>query len=170
MTTQVNALSNTLLALLLLPKLRAATSSDGATAASPPHLCFLHSLASHAVEPKMLPDAGSGQTLLGNLNDRAKFDVTWQYYLAKLAAWLAIRGMIEHPEFDTQGIVVNACCLGMCRTNMQRDFPFVRRIMAKVSLLPLSRSAGEGSRSLITATGLGPEGNGKFWRDDEFFA
>jgi len=51
---------------------------------------------------------------------------------------------------------------------LQRDFPFVQRIMAKVSLLPLSRSAEQGSRSLITATGLGPESNGRFWRDDEY--
>ncbi|KAK7928168.1 hypothetical protein PG985_005166 [Apiospora marii] len=164
MTTQVNVLSNTLLALLLLPRLRAAASPDGATSASLPHLCFLNSLASHVVEPKILPDAGSDQTLLGSLNDRAKFDVTRQYYLAKLAAWFAIRGLIEHPDFDTRDVVINACCPGMCRTNMQRDFPFVQRIMAKVSLLPLSRSAEEGSRSLITATGLGPETLEIYWK------
>ncbi|KAK7981652.1 hypothetical protein PG988_003890 [Apiospora saccharicola] len=168
-TTQVNVLSNTLLALLLLPKLRAAASASNETSESLPHLCFLNSLASHAVEPKMLPDAaGRGETLLGNLNDRANYDVTRHYYLAKLAAWFAIRGLIEHPDFDTRNVIINACCTGMCRTNLQRDFPFVQRIMAKVSLLPLSRSAEEGSRSLITATGLGPESNGMFWRDDAY--
>ncbi|KAK7957075.1 NAD(P)-binding protein [Apiospora aurea] len=169
MTTLVNVLSNTLLALLLLPKLRPAVSS-GETS-SPPHLCFLNSLASHVVEPEMLPPSGSGQTLLGRLNDRAKFDVTRHYYLAKLAAWFAIRGMIEHPpqNIRTRGnVIINACCPGMCRTNMQRDFPLVKRLMAKVSLLPLSRSAEEGSRSLISATGLGPESNGKLWRGDDF--
>ncbi|KAK8051096.1 hypothetical protein PG993_002481 [Apiospora rasikravindrae] len=174
MTTQVNVLSNTLLALLLLPKLRAsgAPTGDKGDKDSPsslPHLCFLNSLASHVVEPKMLPAAASGQTLLDHLNDRAKFDVTKHYYLAKLAAWFAMSGMIEHPrDFETRDVIINACCPGMCRTNMQRDFPFVKRIMAKVSLLPLSRSAEEGSRSLINATGLGPESNGKFWRNDEF--
>ncbi|KAK8079550.1 NAD(P)-binding protein [Apiospora hydei] len=151
MTTQVNVLSNTLLALLLLPKLRPAASS-GETS-SLPHLCFLNSLASHVVEPQMLPAPNSGQTLLGHLNDRAQFDVTRHYYLAKLAAW---------------NVIINACCPGMCRTNMQRDFPLVKRLMAKMSLLPLSRSAEEGSRSLISASGLGPESNGKFWRDGEF--
>ncbi|KAK8128525.1 hypothetical protein PG984_009633 [Apiospora sp. TS-2023a] len=167
-TTQVNVLSNTLLALLLLPKMRATAASPNETSSSLPHLCFLNSLASHVVEPKMLPDADRGETLLGNLNDRTKYDVTRHYYLAKLAAWFAIRGLIEHPDFDTRDIIVNACCTGMCRTNLQRDFPFVQRIMAKVSLMPLSRSAEQGSRSLITATGLGPESNGSFWRDDAY--
>ncbi|GAW21902.1 hypothetical protein ANO14919_114280 [Xylariales sp. No.14919] len=166
LTTQVNVLSNTLLALRLLPKLRAAAASSGD--GSLPHLCFLNSLASHVVNPEWLPPAG--QTLIGALNDRPKFDLTRHYYLAKLAAWFGILGVVKRSEayHDTHKVVINACCPGMCRTNMQRDLPWFQRISQKIMLLPLSRSAEEGSRSLVGATGLGPESIGKFWRNDDY--
>ncbi|KAI1419986.1 hypothetical protein F5Y12DRAFT_775164 [Xylaria sp. FL1777] len=166
LTTQVNVLSNTLLALRLLPKLRAAAASSSDNFL--PHLCFLNSLASHVVNPEWLPPAG--QTLIGALNDRSKFDLTRHYYLAKMAAWFGILGIVERSEayHDTRKVVINACCPGMCRTNMQRDFPWFQRISQQIMLLPLSRSAEEGSRSLVSATGLGPESTGKFWRNDEY--
>ncbi|KAI0536877.1 hypothetical protein GGR58DRAFT_514268 [Xylaria digitata] len=163
LTTQVNVLSNTLLALRLLPKLRAAAASSKDN--FPQHLCFLNSSASHVVNPEWLPPAG--QTLIGALNDRSKFDLTNHYYLAKLAAWFGILGVVERSEayHDTRKVVINACCPGMCRTNMQRDLPWFQRISQKIALLPLSRSA-EGGRSLVSATGLGPESIGKFWNDE----
>ncbi|KAI0514634.1 hypothetical protein F5B22DRAFT_647389 [Xylaria bambusicola] len=165
MTTQVNVLSNTLLALRILPKLRAAASSEGDCL---PHLCFMNSLASHAVDPEWLPSAG--QTLLiGTLNDPSKFDLTRHYYLTKLAAWFAISRIarvVEHSEAnrDEHKVIINACCPGMCRTNMQRDLPWYMRLSQQAFLLPLSRSVEEGSRSLVSATGLGPESMGKLWR------
>ncbi|KAI1307167.1 hypothetical protein F5Y03DRAFT_394208 [Xylaria venustula] len=166
MTTQVNVLSNTLLALRLLPKLRAAAASSENNFF--PHLCFLNSLASHAVNPEWLPSVG--QTLIQALNDRSEFDLTRHYYLAKLAAWYGILGVVEHSAayHDAHEVVINACCPGMCRTNMQRDLPWFQRISQQIALLPLSRSAEEGSRSLVSATGLGPESIGKFWRNDRY--
>ncbi|RYC57968.1 hypothetical protein CHU98_g8241 [Xylaria longipes] len=153
--------------LRLLPKLRAAAAASS-NDNSLPHLCFLNSLASHVVNPEWLPPAG--QTLIGALNDRSKFDLTRHYYLAKLAAWFSILGIVERSQayHDAHEVVINACCPGMCRTNMQRDLPWFQRITQKMVLLPLSRSAEEGSRFLISATWLGPESTGKFWRNDEY--
>ncbi|KAI0139855.1 hypothetical protein GGR57DRAFT_521146 [Xylariaceae sp. FL1272] len=167
MTTQVNILSNTLLALRLLAKLRAAVPSAGDNGRQP-HLCFVNSLASHVVDPTWLPPPG-GQSLLDDLNDPSKFETTRQYFLTKLAAWYGILGVIEHSkEISSEHIVINASCPGMCRTNMQRDLPWMQRTMQKIALLPLSRSAEEGSRSLVSATALGVESTGKFWRNDEY--
>ncbi|KAI0108169.1 hypothetical protein F4814DRAFT_451448 [Daldinia grandis] len=118
--TQVNVLSNTLIALLIIFKLRAsATELDHDVL---PHLCFLNSLASHVVEPAMLP---TDQTLLEKLDDPSKFDTIAQYYLAKSAAFFAIQGIIEElkKRGEVDGIIINACCPDLYKPNMQRDFP-----------------------------------------------
>ncbi|KAI0452035.1 hypothetical protein F5B21DRAFT_506652 [Xylaria acuta] len=56
LTTKVNLLSNTLFALRLLLRPRAAAASSDGT--SLPHLCFLDTLPSHVVNPEWLPPAG----------------------------------------------------------------------------------------------------------------
>ncbi|KAI1643586.1 uncharacterized protein F4817DRAFT_361430 [Daldinia loculata] len=127
-------LSNTLLVLLILPKLRASTTESDHNAL--PHLCFLNSLASHR----------------SSINDPFKFDITAQYYLVKLAAFFAIQGIIEQlkERGEADGIIINACCPGLCKTKMPRDFPLA------------------GSHTLVSATGLGPESSGKLWRNDKY--
>ena len=64
--------------------------------------------------------------------------------------------------------MINANDPGLCKTGMLKDFPaFVRVIMAgKFGLV--GRSVEEGARTLVSATGLGVESDGRFWRNDEF--
>lgn len=161
-STQVNVLSTALMALLLLPKLRE-TASSGVI----PHLCFVNSQSSHLVKLNQVP---TNQTLIERLNDKSQFDSTTQYFLVKLAAWYAVRGIVERMQKDHApgDVIINACCPGMCRTDQGRDFPLGVRIFMGGFQAIFARSAEQGSRSLVSATGLGVESNGKFWANDGY--
>ncbi|KAJ4414715.1 hypothetical protein N0V82_007767 [Gnomoniopsis sp. IMI 355080] len=165
-TLQVNVLSQALLALLLLRKMRttaAAVAASDTNAA--PHLSFLHSIAGFEVTADWIP---YGQSLVQRCNDPSKWDPTKQYYLAKLALWNVIEGLVQRESQDEQGrkIIINASCPSGCKTNMGRNFPgFVKPILA-VQHFFCGRSAEQGARTLVGATALGAESHGKLWRND----
>lgn len=166
-TLAVNVLSQALLAILLQPMMRAA-----AAAATPdgfvPHLSFLHSIAGFEVTADWLPP---GQSLIQRCNDRGKWDPSKQYYLAKLALWGVIEGLIEryHEDEGCREIIINASCPSGCKTNMGRNFPaFVKPILALQHFI-CGRTAEQGARTLVGATALGPESHGKLWRNDELY-
>lgn len=167
-TLEVNVLSQALLALLLLPNMRAAAAAAAATASDDnfaPHLSFLHSIAGFEVTADWLPH---GQSLLQRCDDESQWDPTKQYYLAKLALWDVIEGLMERCGQDDKGrkIIINASCPSGCKTNMGRNFPgFVKPILA-VQHFFCGRSAEQGARTLVGATALGPESHGKLWRND----
>lgn len=164
-TLAVNVLSQALLAILLQPIMRTATTTaapDGFV----PHLSFLHSIAGFEVTADWLP---VGQSLIQRLNDQAKWDPTKQYFLAKFALWGVIEGLIERYREDEacRNIVINASCPSGCKTNMGRNFPsFVKPILALQHFI-CGRTAEQGARSLVGATALGSESTGKLWRNDE---
>lgn len=161
MTLQVNVLSQALLALLLLPKLRAASENGFLS-----HLSFLHSIAGFEVPSAWLPP---GQSLIQRCNDQSKWDATKQYYLTKLALWEVVEGLAERCKNESEGqaIIVNATCPSGCKTNMGRNFPaFVKPILALQHFV-CGRTAEQGARTLVGATALGPESHGKLWRNDK---
>ncbi|KAI1127211.1 NAD(P)-binding protein [Nemania abortiva] len=161
-TTQVSVLSTTLLTLLLLPKLQqtaAIPSPDGYR----PHITFMDSIAIFDITNEMLP---SGQTLIQRCDDESKWDSIKQYFLIKLATWYAVKGVAELCE--NSGIIVNATCPGLCKTNVVRDLPLVYRMFMAARMFFVGRSAEQGSRSLVSATILGPESHGQFWNNDRY--
>ncbi|ROW07079.1 hypothetical protein VPNG_06636 [Cytospora leucostoma] len=166
-TLEVNVLSQALLALLLLPKMRATASAPDASGDDfAPHLSFLHSIAGFEVTEDWLPH---GQSLIQRCNDQSKWDPTKQYYLAKLALWNVLEGLVELCSKDEEGrkIIINASCPSGCKTNMGRNFPgFVKPILALHHFI-CGRSAEQGARTLVGATALGPESHGKLWRNDK---
>ncbi|KAI1328397.1 hypothetical protein F5Y16DRAFT_154156 [Xylariaceae sp. FL0255] len=174
LSTQVNVLSTALMALLILPKLPETAAAEGDIT----HLSFLNSQASHLVKPEQLPK--EGETLIQRLDDSAQFDSATQYFLVKLAAWFVIRGIVERSGQESRskrggagaecsGVAINASCPGMCRTDQGRDFPLRVRIFMSGFQAIFARSAEEGSRTLISATGLGLESTGKFWVNDAYY-
>lgn len=174
LSTQVNVLSTALMALLLLPRLRETAAADEDLT----HLSFVNSQSSHLVKPEQLPK--KGETLIQRLDDSAQFDSTTQYFLVKLAAWFVMRGIAERSGqesrsrnggagAETSGVAINASCPGMCRTDQGRDFPLGVRIFMGGFQAVFARSAEEGSRTLVSATGLGLESTGKFWVNDAYY-
>jgi NAD(P)-dependent dehydrogenase (short-subunit alcohol dehydrogenase family) len=166
-SVEVNLLSSALLGLLLLPKLQETAklpSPDG----SRPHLSILNSIVIFTVDEKMVPS--DGQKLVQRLDDAKKWDPIRQYLLVKIATWYATKGIAELFDQRQSNVVVNATCPGLCSTNMARDVPSVFKIFMVIQNYFLARTAEMGSRTLVSATGLGPESHGKFWTNDKYHA
>lgn len=170
MTLQVNVLSTALMALLLLPKLRetAAAAEDEDSA---PHLPFLLSVAAWDVDASDLPP---GQSLIQRCDDEAKWDMAKQYFLVKLALWYFIQGLVEREEnvaksrSRSQRVIINANCPGLCKTAMDRNFPFFFRLFMMLQYFFLGRSAEQGARTMVGAAALGQESMGKLWNNDKY--
>lgn len=161
MAIQVNVLSTALMAILLLPLLRRTASATNEA----PHLTFVNSMGHEEVLKEWYSDTGS---LLERANDRSRFDTRQSYAMVKLLG-MAVMKQVAKATLKPDGrseIIVNACCPFWCRTNLGRNFPLpLRFIMGGVQRFT-ARSAEEGSRTLVGATALGPESQGRFWHHD----
>ncbi|GAW22508.1 hypothetical protein ANO14919_120450 [Xylariales sp. No.14919] len=164
---QINVLSTALMAILLLDKVQktaAADSNDGYI----PHITFLNSVATQDVLGEWIPE---DQTLVQRINDPTKFEHVSQYYLVKLAARYFIEGLAAHctrtsPEGETN-IIVNCSCPAMCRgTDLHRGYPWYVRLLMIPYKLICGRDPEHGSRTLVSAAGLGRESHGRLWIND----
>lgn len=158
---EVNVLSTALMVLLLLPKIRATGAQSDRLA--PAHLCFLNSMATQEVDEKWIP---SEKSLIERIGDSSSFDHISQYYLVKLAGRYFMQGMADATEED-DNVVINCCCPAMCRTNLHQHYGLLVRIILYPYKMFCGRSAEQGARTLVSATGLGRESHGKLWLNDD---
>ncbi|KAI2601873.1 short-chain dehydrogenase/reductase [Hypoxylon sp. NC1633] len=158
---EVNVLSTALMALLLLPKIRATGAQSDRL--DPTHLCFLNSLATQEVDEKWIPP---GESLIERIGNPSTFDHVSQYYLVKLAARYFVQGMADATE-ENDNIVINCCCPAFCRTNLHQYYGLLVRVMLYPYKMICGRSAEQGARTLVSATGLGHESHGKLWLNDD---
>lgn len=163
MAVQVNVLSTALMGLLLLPKLRAAAQARPGLV----HLTFVNSIAHTEVQRSWF----EGRTLLEAANDKKTFNAQKSYGMVKLLGMAAMRGVADAVAKgpDADSIVVNACCPSLCKTDLGRDFGVVMKIMMVPMQAAFARTAEQGSRTLVSASALGPESFGKFWSHDVLF-
>ncbi|GAD97202.1 short-chain dehydrogenase/reductase family protein [Paecilomyces variotii No. 5] len=162
-TLQVNALSTALLALLLLPKLRASTSEAG-----PAHLTIVSSYQFTRVKAESLRTDGS---LLKYLNDPKGFSGGKQYGISKLLLEYAIKNVASLTRNDdgTLQVIVNSVSPGFCGSSLGRQFNrFYERWATWLIYKLFARTPEEGSRSLVSATYQGVESHGKCWRSDGY--
>lgn len=169
-TFQCNVLAPTLLALLLLPKVRAAAAALPAEGPVDerefPTISFVNSVAHNEVVGGDVP---RDQSLVQRINDKARFDYVKQYFLVKLAGWYAMRGVAERSgDARAARVVVNATCPGLCKTNMLSGMPLLNRIVMAITYFIMGRTAEQGARTMISATALGPESHGRFWTNDTY--
>lgn len=161
-TLQVNVLSTALLALLLLPKLRASKSE-----ATTPHLTIVSS-GSHAwVTRDQLGDEGS---LLAYGNAVENFAGQRQYAISKLFVMYVTNELAALATSPTGApeVIVTSCCPGFCTSDLGRQYDsWIERIASWLFYSIFARSTEEGSRTLVRATALGPEAHGKWWKDYE---
>ncbi|KAI1392106.1 short-chain dehydrogenase/reductase [Hypoxylon trugodes] len=158
---QVNVLSTALMALLLLPKIRDTGRRSGSQ--DPAHLCILNSMATQEFDEKWIEP---GESLIDRIGDSSKFDHVSQYYLVKLAARYFIQG-ISNSSKDDETVVINCCCPALSWTNLHRHYGLFTNIMLYPYKLLCARTAEQGARTLVSATGLGRESHGKLWLNDE---
>ncbi|PLN77385.1 short-chain dehydrogenase/reductase family protein [Aspergillus taichungensis] len=162
-TLQVNTLSTSLLALLLLPKLRA-----GSTGSDPAHLTVVSSQQFVRVQTKSLRTPGP---LLKHLNDPRNFAGPAQYGISKLLLEYVLKtvaGKIRQDDGSVP-VIINTVSPGFCASSLGRQFNrFYERWVTWVVYKLFARTAEQGSRSLVSGTYQGVESHGKCWRSDGY--
>ncbi|KAH7139571.1 hypothetical protein B0J11DRAFT_422276 [Dendryphion nanum] len=162
MAVQVNVLSTALMALLLLPLLRKTARETH----SPTHMTFVNSAGHAETEKAWLKDS-----LLSTADDEASFDVRKSYMMVKLLGMVVMKKIARqaNDRNEQDGVIVNACCPGLCRTNLGRNFSLAMKVLTAGFQFFTARTAEEGSRTLVGASALGWESHGKFWHHDVLF-
>ncbi|KAI0183716.1 short-chain dehydrogenase/reductase [Xylaria flabelliformis] len=162
MAVQVNVLSTALMAVLLLPLLRATAKE------STPHLTFVNSNGHDLAKREWLGPDGS---LLQACNKEQDWVAEKSYSLVKLAGMAIMQHIAKiTAAASTAGgspdIIVNAVCPGLCKTDLGRNFGFVQKAIGSIVLSFIARTAEQGSRTLVSGTALGPESHGRLWHHD----
>ncbi|KAG6353644.1 hypothetical protein INS49_005352 [Diaporthe citri] len=171
MAVQVNVLSTALMAVLLLPLLRA-TAAARPAGATPPHLTFVNSNGHDMVQREWL---GEDQSLLRAANKEDGWVDNRSYATVKLIGMAVMLAVARASAGDTgpdsspqrPQVIVNAVCPALCRTDLGRNYGWLaKRVGMPIFYGLFARTAEEGSRSLVSATALGPESHGRFWHHD----
>ena len=169
-TLQVNTISTALLALLLIPKLRASKRGE-----SDPHMVIVSSGLYHSVTAKELGvEPARPENILKGCNDSAdRFAAgngVRQYSISKLLVMFVVKeiaNLATAPDGEPQ-VLVTSCCPGACVTDLGRQYNRWYEKLAMSLLGPIiTRSVEEGSRTLVSATALGPESQAGYWKNDQ---
>ncbi|KAM5445007.1 hypothetical protein MferCBS31731_000466 [Microsporum ferrugineum] len=166
-TLQTNALSTALLGLLLLPKLRASRDTITGTAA---HLTFISSGSyRHATAEELQPEGTS--SILQHLNSEEAFRAHSQYRLSKVLVEYTTKSIANLTRCDDGSVevIVNSACPGYCRSRLGREYDtWHERMFVTIFERIFGRTSEQGSRTLVSATLLGEESHGKWWRSDQY--
>ncbi|KAM5451822.1 putative secondary metabolism biosynthetic enzyme [Microsporum audouinii] len=155
-TITVNVVSTMLLALLLLPKLRASAVDKGPI----PRLCIV---ASDRHVMTNLPQWKTPNTFV-TLRKETKSGPDDRYYVSKLLQVLCMRALAADIASTNPRVVVNAFTPGYCLTGLVNKMTGFWGFQLQVMKV-LARTAVEGSRTLIHAASLGWEGHGQYLND-----
>jgi NAD(P)-dependent dehydrogenase (short-subunit alcohol dehydrogenase family) len=157
MSVQVNVLSTTYLAILLLPKLRATSSTTG----KPAHLEIIASTGHRDVNPESVQ---GNEGILKKVNDEKTFSWVAQYSITKL---LVMWSMVHiAAKTSPHQVIVVATCPGLCQSTIGRDFSAPLRYPDTLFKKIFGRTCEEGSRTYVSATLLREEAHGGFWTHD----
>lgn len=64
-------------------------------------------------------------------------------------------------------VLVTACCPGFCYSDLGRGFTgWGAKLAIWVFYAIFAKSSEQGSRTLVTAADLGPEAQGRYWKND----
>ncbi|KAJ5197920.1 short-chain dehydrogenase/reductase family protein [Penicillium cinerascens] len=160
---QVNTLSTSLLALLLLPKLRESSSDT-----DPTHLSIVSSQQFVRVKAESLRTEGP---LLEHVNDPQQFKGPKQYGISKLLLEYMTKNLanLVRNEDGTLQVIVNTVSPGLCQSSLGRHYDrFYERWLVWLMYKLFARTTEQGSRSLVSATVQGAESQGKCWRSDGY--
>ncbi len=163
-TLQVNTISTALLALLLLPKLRAAKSGSWGLA----NLVVVSSGNHTRVKRSSLPSSSENVLRACNANT-GTYNGQLQYNVSKVFVMYVFRALsaLATSQNGEPQVLVTACCPGFCVSDLARPYDaWYERIFIWLFYKTFGRSQEEGSRTLVSAAGLGLEGHGGYWKDD----
>ena len=159
-TLQVNVLSTTLLALLLMPKLRASK-----TAAFTPVLEIVGS-SNHFMITKL----NSETEPLASYNQPKGYFGPTQYSVSKLLlmyAETALAQLAMSKETGKPDFYVTVVCPGATASELGRDATaWYYKIVMFLFRLLVQRQTEEGARTYISGVTQGEKAHGRFWKDD----
>ncbi|OQE29435.1 hypothetical protein PENSTE_c002G06027 [Penicillium steckii] len=162
-TLQINTLSTSLLALLLLPKLK-----ESSTLSDPTHLSIVSSQQFVRAKAESLRTDGP---LLDHLNSEERFQGPKQYGISKLLLEYVMKTLANLIRNDdgTVPVIINTVSPGFCASSLGRQYNrFYERWLSWLAYKIFARTAEQGSRSLVSATVQGIESQGKCWRSDGY--
>jgi NAD(P)-dependent dehydrogenase (short-subunit alcohol dehydrogenase family) len=153
---QVNYHSNALLALELLPLLKATASKRS----QPSRLTFVGSVAHKMHSLKKTP-IGKDESIVQHWDDKNKYHSLERYSDSKLMITAFTEELARHV--DSREVIVNCVCPGMVSTGIDVNLPFwLKPIMGTVRFL-YARTPEKGARTYIYATSVaGVETHGKW--------
>lgn len=162
-TLQVNTLSTTLLALLLLPHLRRLSTSN--QKGSP--VLELVSSGTHLNAKLAVEEQQIENSIMEKFNPFMPFSGMKQYHMSKLFLMCALASLAKAGAEEPKVRVVSVCP-GACSSDLARGYDSAIATFGKwlFGLLFL-RTAEQGSRTLVSGTLLGDEARGCFWQHDE---
>lgn len=163
---QINVLSTTLLAILLMPILKRTASKT-----QQPSQLTLTGSSGHTYVTTSQIQLPPGKMLLETINSPEFFELEKSYCVIKLLTMYIMQGLIDDYSKNVAGetdVWINVTCPGYCSTDLGREFPWYVTWPTKLMQLYYGRSAEQGGRSLVSATLLEGAGHGKFWTNDVF--
>ncbi|KAK3675036.1 hypothetical protein LTR78_004969 [Recurvomyces mirabilis] len=161
-TLQVNALSTTLLGLLLMPKLRASKTPEFT-----PVLEIIGS--GSAYWPSKLLTSKSSGGILAAYNDPSNFDAANTYAVSKTFVEYiktALVSLATNAQTGEPDVVIVSVCPGPTKSEVARDHTVWWIVFAIKMFRYLQRSGEEGARSYVSGLFLSQEGQGAFWQHD----
>ncbi|KAJ5929973.1 short-chain dehydrogenase/reductase family protein [Penicillium verhagenii] len=162
-TIQVNTLSTSLLALLLIPKLRESSGAE---------LTHLSVVSSQQFVRAKAESLRTEESLLDHLNSALRFQGPKQYGISKLLLEYVIKTIADlvRNEDGTVPVIVNTISPGLCQSGLTRQYlkRFYERWLSWLAYRLFARTTEQGSRSLVSATLQGVESQGKCWRSDGY--
>lgn len=168
MALQVNVLSTSLMAVLILPLLRATAAARGAST----HITLVNSNGHDLAKREWLGESGS---VLQACNEEKNWVSEQSYSLVKLMGMATMQAIARATTAPTgqsgawPSVIVNAVCPGLCKTDLGRNFSIGAKIAGLAFFAIFARTAEQGSRSLVSATALGPESHGRLWHHDVLY-
>jgi NAD(P)-dependent dehydrogenase (short-subunit alcohol dehydrogenase family) len=160
---QVNTLSTSMLALLLIPKLKKSASAE-----NPAHLIAVSSQQFVRVQANSMK---TDDALLPYLNEEANFQGRTQYGISKLLLEFVMKKIanLSRNEDGSHPLIVNTVSPGLCISALGRQYNSWYEKCAMWFMYKLfARTPEQGSRCIVSAALQGVESQGKCWRGDGY--
>jgi len=157
---QVNTLSTTLLAILLLPKLKQSKQRTGRI----PVLEFVNSgLHQNTV---VAPEVRQEASVLDYFNKKEQHKEGVQYKSSKLFLMYAANKLAK--ETSSGDVIITSICPGMVNSDLGRDHFFAGvHVLAFFVVFLFVRSVSQGANVVLSGTAQGEKVHGEFWRHDK---
>ena len=153
-TITTNVVSTMLLGLLLLPKLKESAKVHNTKT----HLVIVSSEVHFLTK---LPERNDGPSIFAALNDPHTKRMRTRYFASKLLEVFAVRQLVEErcPDADAYPVVINFVNPSFNHSSLMREAGFWQYVL---KFLGGAWSPDVGSRSLVAAACIGPEGHGQY--------